>query len=122
MVGKGLLIFDGDCAFCARTAAWLRRHLPAEYRIEASQDLPDLQELGLDRKEVHEAAYWIEPDGTRHRAHLAIVRALELSGGLLGFIAKLGSVRPFDRIAAGVYDFVARNRHRLPGGTDRCAD
>jgi predicted DCC family thiol-disulfide oxidoreductase YuxK len=119
-VGKGLLIYDGDCGFCTRTAGWLRRRLPTGYRIEASQKLPNLEELGLDRKQVHEAAYWIDPDGTTHRGHRAIVRAVSASRGALGSMAGLITAWPFDPIAAGVYSLVARHRHLLPGGTDDC--
>lgn len=122
MIGKGMLIYDGRCGFCARTAAWLRRRLPATYRIEASESIANLGELGLDRKQVDEAAYWIDPDGTRHRGHRAVLRALESAGGPLGLVAGLAKRRPIDRIAAGAYDLVARNRHRFAGSTDRCAD
>lgn len=120
VVGEGLLIYDGDCGFCTRTASWLRRRLPQRYRIEASQKLPNLEELGLDRKKVHEAAYWIDPDGTTHRGHRAILRAVTKSRGALGSMAGIMKVWPFDPIAAGVYSLVARHRHLLPGGTDAC--
>jgi predicted DCC family thiol-disulfide oxidoreductase YuxK len=121
-VGKGLLIYDGDCGFCTRTAAWLRGRLPTGYRTCASQKLPNLHELGLDGKQVHEAAYWIDPDGTKHRGHRAILRAVEASRGALGPLAGAMKLWPFDLIAAGVYSVVARHRHLLPGGTDNhCA-
>jgi predicted DCC family thiol-disulfide oxidoreductase YuxK len=119
-VGKGLLIYDGDCGFCTRTAAWLRRRLPSGFQVEASQNMPNLEELGLDRKQVHEAAYWIDPDGTAHRGHRAILRAVTASRGAFGSMAGIMKVWPFDPIAAGVYSVIARHRHLLSGRTDHC--
>jgi predicted DCC family thiol-disulfide oxidoreductase YuxK len=119
-VGSGLLIYDGDCGFCSRTAAWLRRRLPRGYEVQASQRIEDLYAFKLTRREVHEAAYWIDPDGRQHRAHLAIIRALESSRGLLGFVAKLGRIWPFEPVAERLYFVIARNRHRFPGAADHC--
>lgn len=120
VIGRGLLIYDGDCGFCTRTAVWLRRRLGPGYQIQPSQRLPNLAELGLDKRKVHEAAYWIDPDGRKHRGHRAILRAVRASGGLLGPLARLALIWPVDPMAAWIYGVVARNRHRLPGGTDHC--
>ena len=119
-IGRGLLISDGDCGLCSRTAAWIRHRLPRGYEVRASQGIADLDAFRLSRQEVHEAAYWIDPDGRQHRAHLAIVRALESSGGALGFVARLARVWPFEPLAGWLYFLIARNRHRFPGGADHC--
>lgn len=119
-VGSGLLIYDGDCGFCTRTAAWLRRRLPPGYSVEASQRVSDLEAFGLSRREVHEAAYWIDPGGRKLRGHRAIIRAVESSRGALGSLSKAAKVWPIDPLASWVYEVVARNRHRLPGATDHC--
>jgi predicted DCC family thiol-disulfide oxidoreductase YuxK len=119
-IGRGLLIYDGDCGFCTRTAGWLRRRLPEGYRIEPSQRIEHLEDLGLDRAKVHEAAYWVDPDGRQHRGHRAIVRAVESSGGVLGPLSRVTKVWPLDPLASWVYEVVARNRHRFPGATDHC--
>jgi predicted DCC family thiol-disulfide oxidoreductase YuxK len=119
-VGRGLLIYDGDCGFCTRTAAWLRRRLPKGFEIQPSRRLYNLEELGLDRMKVHEAAYWVDPDGRKHRGHRAIIRAIESSGGVLGPISKIAKVWPIDLLASRIYGVIARNRHRFPGATDHC--
>ncbi len=120
-IKRGLLIYDGDCGLCSRTAAWIRTRLGPGYEITASQRIKNLEvRFGLTRREVHEAAYWIDPDGTAHRAHRAIVRALEESGGILGFVAKIGRIWPFEPVAQWLYFLIARNRHRFPGASDRC--
>src|SRR5688500_13587157 len=108
-VEKGLLVYDGDCGFCERTASWLRRRLPDGYAVRPSQKL-DLDQLGLSRREVHEAAYWIEPDGTLHRGHRAVIRAFEAVGGTIGPLARLTKAWPIDSVASWVYGVIARNR------------
>jgi predicted DCC family thiol-disulfide oxidoreductase YuxK len=118
-IGNGLLIYDGDCGFCERSARWIKRRLPQGYEVQPSNKL-DLAELGLDNKQVHEAAYWIDPDGTKHRGHRAILRAVELSRGALGPLAKVARVWPIDPLASWVYGVIARNRHHLPGASDHC--
>jgi predicted DCC family thiol-disulfide oxidoreductase YuxK len=118
-IGKGLLIYDGDCGLCSRTAAWLKRRLPAGYEVQPSQRL-ELEAFDLTRPEVHEHAYWIDPDRTQHRGHRAIARALEASGGTLGFLAPAMRVWPISPLAAWIYHLVARNRHHFPGASDRC--
>lgn len=80
----------------------------------------DLEAFGLSRREVHEAAYWIDPGGRKHRGHRAIIRAVESSRGALGSLSKVAKVWPIDPLASWVYGVVARNRHRLPGATDHC--
>jgi predicted DCC family thiol-disulfide oxidoreductase YuxK len=119
-LGRGLLIYDGDCGFCERTARWLRKRLPEGYEIQPSQRLPNLEGLGLDKEKVHEAAYWIDPDGTKHRGHRAIMRAVESSGGMMAPLARATKGWPLDPLASWVYGVVARNRHRFPGASDHC--
>ena len=119
-VGRGLLMYDGDCGFCSRTAAWLRRRLGPGFEVTASQRIQDLDAFDLSRRDVHEAAYWIDPNGRRYRAHLAIVRALESSGGVLGYLATIGRIWPFEPLAERLYFLIARNRHRFPGAADHC--
>jgi hypothetical protein len=74
----------------------------------------------LNQKQVHEAAYWVDPDRTKHRGHRAILRAVESSRGTLGPLAKVARAWPIDPLASWVYGVIARNRHHLPGASDHC--
>jgi len=114
-----MLIYDGDCAFCQRTARWIGRRLPEGTPVVAWQDT-DIAALGLDADDVTTAAYWIDDDGRRHRGHRAIARALRVAGGAWALIGVLLVVPPISWLAAGVYRLVAANRHRMPGGTEAC--
>ena len=117
---KGLLIYDGECGFCTRTAEWLRKRLARDYGVRPWQGIEDLRALGLDEAKVQENAYWVDQHGRRHRGHLAVIAALEASGGLLGSLSRAGRTRPLEPLAAWIYKVVARNRRRLPGATTHC--
>ena len=111
-----MLIFDGDCGFCATSARWIQaRGAP----VGAWQTL-ELDEYPLTVAEVDAAAWWIDESGNRHRGHLAIGHALKAAGGAWGLIGALLVNPPVSWLAKPVYALVARNRHKLPGATDAC--
>lgn len=109
-------MYDGDCGFCTSSARWLERRTDAE--VVAWQHL-DLAEAGLTEAEVTTAAYWLEGSEKRRGAR-AIAQALQSCRGpwpVVGRLIDLPPVRPLARLG---YEVVARNRHRLPGGTPAC--
>ncbi len=114
-----ILVFDGDCAFCTSSAEWIRARLPAAVRVEPWQQL-DIAALGLTEQNVTTAAYWIDDRGRRHRGHRAIGKSLVAAGGAWRLLGTLLLVPPFSWVAALSYLLVAKNRHRLPGGTPAC--
>jgi len=116
-----VLVYDGDCGFCTRSATWVRRRLPAHADVAVApwQEL-DLPALRLSSSDVAEAAWWVDETGARHRGHLAMAAALRAIGGrwaLLGRVLTLPLVSP---LAALAYRLVARYRYRLPGSTAAC--
>lgn len=114
-----MLVFDGDCAFCTSCARLLERIGP-QAEIVAWQ-LADLDELGITAAQAAEAVRWIEADGTVRTGHEAIAAALATAGWpwrIAGRTMLLPVVSP---LAAAGYRLIARNRHRLPGGTPACA-
>ena len=115
-----LLIFDGDCGFCTRTALWIERRLPPEARVEPWQSL-DLASLGLTEADVNTAAWWQAHDGAQPvRGHTAVGQSLIAAGGLWKPIGWLIAHPPVGWIARLAYALVARNRSRMPGATDSC--
>jgi predicted DCC family thiol-disulfide oxidoreductase YuxK len=59
-------------------------------------------------------------DGERASAHVAVARTLVHGGkgwAVLGRVILLPGV---EAVAGVVYRWVARNRHRMPGGTAQC--
>ncbi|WDZ86664.1 thiol-disulfide oxidoreductase DCC family protein [Micromonospora cathayae] len=117
---RSTFVYDGDCAFCTRCAEFIERRIPTEVTVVPWQ-FADLDALGLTVAECEEAVQWVGADGSRAAGPDAIARLLGTSNA--GWRAGGGLLRlPPVRVAAWpVYRWVARNRHRLPGGTAACA-
>jgi predicted DCC family thiol-disulfide oxidoreductase YuxK len=116
---RPVLVFDGDCAFCTSCAHLLERIGP-EADVVAWQ-LSDLQELGITAEQAAEAVRWIGADGSVRSGHEAIAAALGTAGRGWRIAGRAIVLPGVSWPAAAVYRAVARNRHRLPGGTPACA-
>jgi predicted DCC family thiol-disulfide oxidoreductase YuxK len=114
-----LLIFDGDCSFCTSSATWIEHRLPSGTRVEPWQRV-DLGAIGLTESDVTTAAYWVDERGRTYRGHRSIGKALVAAGGAWRLLGALLLVPPFSWLAAVAYVIIAKNRHRLPGGTPAC--
>ncbi|MFC0029110.1 thiol-disulfide oxidoreductase DCC family protein [Micromonospora chaiyaphumensis] len=113
-------VYDGDCAFCTQCARVIERWIPTGARVLPWQ-FADLDALGLTAAECEEAVQWVGADGVRAAGPDAIARLLGDSNALWR-VAGAGLRFPPVRAAAWpAYRWVARNRHRLPGGTAACA-
>jgi len=116
---RSALVFDGDCAFCTSCARLLERIGP-EAEIVAWQ-VADLDALAITPAQAAEAVRWIEPDGTVRSGHEAIAAALGAAGVPWRIVGRALRLPGISSLAAVIYQLVARNRHRLPGGTPACA-
>ncbi|MFG1803393.1 thiol-disulfide oxidoreductase DCC family protein [Micromonospora carbonacea] len=117
---RSTFVFDGDCAFCTKCAEFIERRIPTRARVLPWQ-FADLDALGLTAAECADAVQWVGAEGSRAAGPDAIARLLGDSGPLWR-VAGAGLRFPPVRLAAWpVYRWVARNRHRLPGGTAACA-
>jgi predicted DCC family thiol-disulfide oxidoreductase YuxK len=122
MNGVAVFLYDGDCAFCSRCAEVLRHRLRSPVPIVAWQRT-DLAPLGVTAAECAESVRYVHA-GRVSAGPVAIADLLRtatrrrdvgwrIAGRLLG-------TRPVLLLAWPVYRWVARNRHRLPGGTEVC--
>lgn len=115
-----VLIFDGDCAFCSLWVERLRAILPSFPESTPWQWI-DLDDFALTRDDVNTAAWFMTP--TRqfagHLAFSALLRSQPTMGWR--FLGHLIATEPFSSLSALAYRFIARYRHRLPGGTPACA-
>ncbi len=119
-VSLPLLVFDGDCAFCStsvRTATrWIGR-MPAA----SPYQFTDLDALGLTAAQCELAVKYVDRDRRVHSGEDAVSKLLVDAGKgwwLLGSIMRVPGIHWFSGVA---YRWVARNRHRLPGGTPACS-
>ena len=119
-----LLVYDGDCAFCARSVQFILRFDRRRTVRFAARD-------GVHGTAVRtrhpalasvDSLLWVDGLGagevvrTHSDAALAAARYL---GGVWGVLAALGRVVPRP-VRDTVYRIIARNRHRLGGGAAAC--
>ena len=117
---RPLLVFDGDCAFCTRSVRFVERRIKRHPVTRSWQSL-DLEPLGLTEAMCAEAVQLVAVDGAVSSAHIAIARTLlygRRGWAVIGRLMLLPGVRS---IVGVVYRWVARNRHRMPGGTAACS-
>lgn len=115
-----LLVFDGDCAFCTSAVQWLQGILPVFPRTSPWQWL-ELDDYGLTVLDVTNYA-WVVTSRHQYAGHLAGSAILRMQPSFgWRFLGHLIATPPVSWVAAGVYRWVAANRHRLPGGTPACA-
>lgn len=112
-----LLVYDGECGFCVRSARWIEARLPVDARVEPWKAL-NLEELGLSQPDVQAAVWWIDGSGPatrRCRGAEAIGRSLVAAGGIWGVAGRLIIHPPLCWLARPAYALIAANRHRLSG-------
>lgn len=114
-------VYDGDCAFCTMCARFLERRIPTPAEVVPWQ-FADLDALGLTPAQCEEAVQWVDSDGPASAGPDAIGALLRSSGRwwwrAAGIFLRPAPVRA---VAWPAYRWIARNRHRLPGGTPACA-
>ena len=113
------LVFDGDCAFCTRSADVARRVLPAGVDVVAWQ-FADLGALGVTAERAQQEVLWVAGDGEVSGGAPAVARALRAAGLPWAVAGLVLSLPPVRWVAPFVYRLVAANRYRLPGGTAAC--
>jgi predicted DCC family thiol-disulfide oxidoreductase YuxK len=102
---------------CAR---FIERWVPTPAEVVPWQ-FTDLGALGVSRAAAIDAVQWVSPGGPVLAGPAAIAALLRSSNVFwkpLGWVLALPPVRA---LAWPVYRWIARNRHRLPGGTAACA-
>lgn len=105
---RPLLLYDGECGFCAYWARYWQRLTGEAVRFEPFQAVLD-ERPELDPAECRRAVQLIEPDGRRLAGAVASFRVLELGGHPLG-ARVLRSSRLATRFAERAYTVVSRRR------------
>jgi predicted DCC family thiol-disulfide oxidoreductase YuxK len=119
-----LLLFDGDCAFCTTSVAWLaarlHRNQARSARLSPWQYV-DVAELGITTAQAQREVIWVSPDGSHAGGAAAVAAWLTHSGPPYSFVGRIIQLPLIRGVAAAVYRLVAANRHRMPGGSPACA-
>ncbi len=119
-----ILLYDGTCGFCAASVQFILRHehqhslgfAPLQGRIAADVKHRHPHLAGVD------SMVWIEGAGTAAESVMVRSDAVLRAAGYLGRywnLAQVGRVLP-GRWRDGIYDFIARHRHKVIRGTDTC--
>lgn len=106
-----VLITDGDCEFCQRTAGKLKNIVPSGWTNVPSNELTET--FGLTPAQLAKSVWLIEqPDSNpiHYSGAKAVGKVLRIRGGLWGVIGWLTFIPPMSWIAAGLYRLVANNR------------
>lgn len=118
-----VLVFDGDCGICTTLAGVVTRRIrraDPDFVVAPYQQL-DLDRLGLTPAACDAALQWVARDGAISSAQEAVARVL-LAGRWWQRPAGAVILLPgINQLAGLAYRWVARNRHRLPGGTPACS-
>lgn len=115
-----LMLFDGDCGFCTRSALASRgRWFRARVDVRPFQRV-DLVVHNLTVDKCGETLHVVDNDGSVHvgsDAVAVVLRESRFPWPIIGAFLRLPGVR---WVAQGAYAIVARNRHKLPGGSAAC--
>ena len=109
-----VLVYDGDCGFCAWVAALGLRVLPARVSVVPFQQA-DLPALGLSLPEAETAVQWVAPGGPAVAGHRAIAAWLIASGFPWSVAGRMLLLPGVSFLAGRIYHLIAVNRHRIPG-------
>jgi predicted DCC family thiol-disulfide oxidoreductase YuxK len=112
-----MLLYDGDCAFCASCARALQRLAP-EAEIVPWQHT-DLTGLGVTEEQAATAVQWVGADGAVRSGHEAIAATLSSAGPIWRLVGRLLLLPGSSWMAAKAYRLVADNRHRLTRALQR---
>lgn len=113
------LVFDGDCAFCTSSVRVLER-LGLKAVTTVPYQRADLAALGLTEQQCHDKVQWVD-GGRISSGHRAIARLLLAGPVWWRPLGRLMLLPPLSWLASAVYDVIAANRSRLPGGTPACS-
>ncbi|MFI6796454.1 thiol-disulfide oxidoreductase DCC family protein [Streptosporangium canum] len=114
-----VLVFDGDCGFCTASVRFAERRIGVRARVTPWQ-FADLAALGTTRERAEREVLWVER-GRVYGGAQAVARLLVAAGPPWSLPGLALRVPPFRWAAQALYRLIARNRHRLPGGTPACA-
>ncbi|MFC4056853.1 thiol-disulfide oxidoreductase DCC family protein [Planomonospora corallina] len=119
MTNRPVLIYDGDCGFCAASVRFAERRIGVRAHVTPWQRA-DLPALGTTPERADREVLWVE-HGRVYGGAQAAARLLVAAGGPWSVLGHALRTPPLRWAAHGLYRLVAANRHRLPGGTPACS-
>ena len=115
-----IFLYDGDCAFCTTSARFIERRIPTTAEVSPWQ-FADLDALGVTQDQAEAAVLWVADGEPTVAGPEAIARLLVDGGSWWRPLGRVLGLAPVRWLAWPIYRWVARNRHRMPGGTAACS-
>jgi predicted DCC family thiol-disulfide oxidoreductase YuxK len=110
--GRDWVLWDGDCGFCRRSAAWIARHDRAgHFRIVPYQDAPSPPMTPALRAAAAQAVHVVTSDGRVLRAGRACLHILDRLGW--SRLVRVLRVPPLVWAVEVGYALVAGNRRTM---------
>ena len=109
-----VLLFDGKCGICTRTARWVREHdTQGRILVVPNQSTEWRSRFSIAPEEAAKRVYAIDAPGRIFAGAAAINRVLEELGGRPATIGRLYRFAPIALIENAVYPLIARYRGLL---------
>jgi predicted DCC family thiol-disulfide oxidoreductase YuxK len=115
---NAVLLFDGDCAFCAKSAS-IGPRLRLKCDFTPRQPV-DLESLGIDPTRAEREVAFRGADATVLYGHEAIAAALKTGALPWRTLSRAITFGPIDHLSARIYRLVSRHRHQLSSRTPKC--
>lgn len=114
-----LLIYDGDCGFCYKSAKLIQRLTAVT--IEPWQGIPEqMAALGLTDEDGMTQVWYVDKSGKLTGGAEAANAVMRQKWWFAPF-SYLYYLPLMRQLQDAGYRWVARNRYQLPGGTPQCA-
>lgn len=118
---KKLVIFDGDCGICTKTAEWIERKDKKERLTVKPFQILDLDKYDLELEQVQSSVYFIN-EGKKIDKARAVYEILKQLTGFWGFLGAAASNSFIAWFSNPFYVLIARNRTKVSRmfGLDAC--
>ena len=116
-----LVIFDGDCGICTKTAEWIEQKDKDDKLTVKPFQILDLDKYDLELEQVQTSVYFIS-EGKKFRKARAVYEILKQLPGFWGFLGTAASNSFIAWISNPFYVLIARNRTKVSRifGLDAC--
>ncbi len=111
-----LLITDGDCEFCQRTAGKLAKLVPSGWTNVPSNSVPSAElkdKYGLTPADLAHSVWLVEFAGIqtiKYSGAKAVGKVFRMRSGFWSLVGWLTFIPPTSWVAAGLYRLVANDR------------
>lgn len=113
---KDLVIFDGDCGICTKSAQMIQKRDMKLKRFDVKPyqvlDLPKIH-IGLNEEKTTQSMYLITKEGSIYSHARAVLETAKRMGGFYSVIGFLFANNFFAWLLKPIYKLIAKNRAKI---------